>query len=113
MTIAVCMACGGEKHGALASCHRCGFAPSSPIDKARSCMLTRPPLSTEDLTRFQAMIQTSQRANYEYQSARRVELALSNALPGLQELSQLSRLALTGSGYSYLFSTLTIRADCA
>jgi hypothetical protein len=59
------------------------------------------------------MIQTSQRANYEYQSARRAELALSNALPGLQELSQLSRHALTGSGYSYLFSTLTIRADCA
>src|SRR5208337_3788914 len=65
MTLAVCIACGEEKFGALMPCRHCGFNPSSPIDQARSCMLTSPPLSSEDLAQFEAVIRTGRPVNYD------------------------------------------------
>lgn len=65
MTLAVCIACGEEKFGALMPCRHCGFQPSSPIDEAKSCMLTAPPLSSEDLAQFGATSRTGKLVDYD------------------------------------------------
>src|ERR1700694_3992895 len=65
MSIAVCIACGEQKHGALAPCGRCGFEPSSPIDRAKSCMLTNLQLPTEEFSKVEALIRTGQQVNFD------------------------------------------------
>ena len=51
VTIAVCLKCGAQKHGALTTCPACGYRPEDYEDQAKSIYLTDHYLSLEDLER--------------------------------------------------------------
>lgn len=65
MTIAVCIACGGQKFGALTLCRHCGHQPLTPIDKAKSLMLNDHNFCVEDLSKFGALIQGGRQVPYD------------------------------------------------
>lgn len=65
MTVAICIACGARKLGALVPCRQCAYAPVSLIDQAKSVMLSEHNFRPEDLRKFSLMIKSGEEIPYE------------------------------------------------
>jgi len=64
MTIAICTECGKEKFGAFSPCDRCGFAPTSITEQAKSVLLSDHHHNRAELDEFSKAIEAGQPVAY-------------------------------------------------
>ena len=65
MTVAVCLKCGGMKHGALTPCPECKHMPQDDEDKARHVMTSDHFFSNSDLEAISERVQSGKPLHFD------------------------------------------------
>lgn len=81
MTLAICIKCGNQKHGALTPCLECGFDPSSPQDQTKSVALSDHNLTPEELAAVGQRIQAGEPLDFDEASINEMAEFIRMCLP--------------------------------
>ena len=108
MTLALCFACGAEKHGAFNQCRECGHIPPNAEERAKSMLLSDHHLNRTSLTDVSATLRSGQKVNFPEESLRDI----ASSMPSDQEMEdQFQRWKREGRQFKrwlYMFSIGTV-----